>query len=488
MPGDTQTLRALRPDGWSADLVRKILVLALGYWGTGALGLLLAIPPGYATAVWPPSGIALAGLLVWGPRVWPGIFIGSFLVNAWVSFTATPSDITFTSFAVAASIGVGSTLQAVLAAWLIRKSVGVANLFVAASTTLAFAAIVAICCIVAATWGVATLSLAGVLELSSIGESWQTWWLGDLTGVLIILPALLTWKQFVPNDSTPAYVVETFGALALLAVVTGFVFYYQPPFGQAPYPLTFLPLPCLAWIACRTNAGGVALGTCLVSAIAIVATSSGSGPLVRDSANDSLLLLQTFTGISTLMALTLASAVTGHKAATATLRNLSRELRELALTDELTGVRNRRGFLLLADQTWRLAKRARVRCLLIFIDLDGLKEVNDTQGHQAGDALLVDAAGVLNRVFRESDVIGRVGGDEFAVLELVDGSDNSNAGAERLRLHVEEFNRQAERPYRLAMSCGVEELAPTADATLEELLARADRAMYERKRVQRLRR
>ena len=165
------------------------------------------------------------------------------------------------------------------------------------------------------------------------------------------------------------------------------------PLSGGAYPLSFLPLPCLVWIACRFKPGGVALATLLVSAIAVAATCNGLGPFARDTTNASLLLLQSFTGLTTTMALTLAAAVTGHKESEASLRRLSVELEQLALTDELTGLHNRRGFLLLADQGLRLARRTHARCLLVFVDLDGLKHVNDTQGHRAGDALIAGGSG-----------------------------------------------------------------------------------------------
>jgi diguanylate cyclase (GGDEF)-like protein len=469
---------------WSAELLRKIATLAFGYALTGALGLMLAVPPGYATAVWPASGIALAALLLWGTRIWPGIWLGSFMANVWASYSAQ-GDITALSTVVAANIGVGSTMQAMLTALLIRKWVGVNKLFETAPTTVAFAAIVAVCCFVASTWGVLTLKLAGVVELGALGESWRTWWLGDFIGILVMTPVLMTWRQLLPIDSRPWYVGETIGTLVLLTAVTAFVFYYQAPPGIVAYPITFLPLPFLVWIACRTNPGGVAFAACLVSAIAVVATSSGAGPFARSTTHESLIFLQSFTGLTTLTGMMLAAAICAHKAATESLRKITVELQQLALTDELTSVRNRRGFLLLADHAWRLARRARVRCLLMFIDVDGLKQVNDTHGHRTGDELLVDSAHILNSVFRETDVIGRVGGDEFAILELIDSVEPAEAGSKRLQRQIDEFNGLSGKVYRVSMSFGIEELPATAETTLEELLSRADTAMYERKRGRR---
>ena len=463
----------------------KLSILALGYALAGGLGLLLAIPPGYATAVWPPSGIALAALLLWGLRAWPGIWLGSFLVNVWVSLLPANAAISLTSLAVAGSIGLGSTLQALLGAFLLQRWVGVAKVFESGPTILAFAAVAALSCILASTWGVTTLSLAGLVSPNAYADSWRTWWLGDLIGVLIMTPVLLTWRQLLDIDGRGWRLAEAVGALGLLALLSWFVFFGPLPLRGGAYPLSFLPLACLVWIAFRFNPGCVALATCLVSAVAVFATSRGTGPFARDSANESLLLLQSFTGMAILTALTLAAAAAGLKKSEVSLRRLSAELERLALTDELTGLRNRRGFFLLADQALRLARRTQARCLLLFADLDGLKQVNDTQGHAAGDALIVDAAQLLTGVFRESDVVARLGGDEFAVLAFVDDSETSVAVNKRLQSRIDAFNRQAGRAVPLSISFGIEELPDAHEVDLEALISKADHAMYGSKRERR---
>jgi len=129
-----------------------------------------------------------------------------------------------------------------------------------------------------------------------------------------------------------------------------------------------------------------------------------------------------------------------------------------------------------------MARRARAKCVLVFIDLDGLKRVNDTRGHAAGDALITDTARVLGHVFRESDVVGRVGGDEFAVFALLDEQDGKTAVAARLQAEIDRFNAQVVPTLRIAMSIGIEEINSTADTPLDVLLSHADRAMYEKKR------
>jgi diguanylate cyclase (GGDEF)-like protein len=219
-----------------------------------------------------------------------------------------------------------------------------------------------------------------------------------------------------------------------------------------------------------------------LSLIAIGATAAGVGPFGDERSGGSLLSLQAYIGLTAIMALTLAAAVSGHRASARDLRSLSVEMEQLALTDELTGLRNRRGFLVLADQALRMARRTSAKCALVFADLDGLKQVNDTRGHAAGDALITDAARVFGEVFRESDVVARVGGDEFAVFAVLDEHDGAGAVEERLAAAIERFNAQAVPSLRISMSIGIEELQSRGDVPLDALLSRADRAMYERKR------
>lgn len=470
--------------GPATERLREIAILAVAYGVTGAIGLLLAIPPGYATSVWPPSGIALAGLLRFGPRVWPGVWLGSFAVNTWVALNATHAEFGNTAVVVAASIAAGSTLQALLGAYFLRRWIGVDRIFEYGPAVFGFAAVMAICCLVAATWGTTTLQLAGLLANGAYFDSWRTWWLGDVIGVLVFAPALLNWRQFLPAGTRRWKRLETAGALALLVALTTLVFFGQPSLTGVAYPLTFVPLPFLVWIACTTTPGVVAIATGLVSAIAIVATSQGAGPFAFGTTHASLLLLQGFTGLTTLTGLALSAAVTGHRAAEDSLRTLSSELHHLALTDDLTGLRNRRGFLMFADQARKLARRTRAKSLLVFIDIDGLKVVNDSLGHRAGDALLVDAARVLTAVFRDTDVIGRVGGDEFAVLALAEGGNAPDTISRRLESRIRELNAQPGRAYALSMSHGIQELPAAVHLSLDEQLAKADHAMYQRKRAQ----
>jgi two-component system cell cycle response regulator len=160
---------------------------------------------------------------------------------------------------------------------------------------------------------------------------------------------------------------------------------------------------------------------------------------------------------------------------------LDAELRSLALTDDLTGVYNRRAFHALAGQQLRLARRNGRELLLFFADVDHLKTINDTYGHREGDRALERVADSLERTFRNSDIIARLSGDEFAVLALEASSRDRDAILRRLQEHILEVSPREGR-YKLSLSVGMVKFDPRRDVSLADLLSRADRAMYEEKR------
>jgi len=160
---------------------------------------------------------------------------------------------------------------------------------------------------------------------------------------------------------------------------------------------------------------------------------------------------------------------------------LDRELRSLALTDDLTGLYNRRAFLALAGQQLRVTRRKAQGLLLFFADLDNLKEINDIYGHREGDLAIVRAADALEETFRNSDVIARLGGDEFAVLALEASCEDRNAILRRLDKTLKGSNSGDSR-YRLSLSVGMARFDPKRPVSLGKLIATADAAMYEEKK------
>lgn len=158
------------------------------------------------------------------------------------------------------------------------------------------------------------------------------------------------------------------------------------------------------------------------------------------------------------------------------------ELRALSLSDELTGLYNRRGFFILAEQQIKIAARTRRSMLLVSADLDGLKGINDRFGHQEGDRALVDAAQILRQSFRESDIHSRIGGDEFVVLVTEKPEINPDVLFRRLKENLEVFNRRVKRPYPFYISMGVAIFDPQNPVSLNELLVQADKSMYRNKK------
>jgi diguanylate cyclase (GGDEF)-like protein len=156
-------------------------------------------------------------------------------------------------------------------------------------------------------------------------------------------------------------------------------------------------------------------------------------------------------------------------------------LRELSLVDELTRAYNRRGFLTLAEQQIKVAHRTKKEMSLFYADLDDLKKINDSFGHDEGDAALTEAADLLKEAFRDSDIIARIGGDEFVVLAIDIAEGKVTALIRRLRERIQARNARAGTAYRLSFSLGVSRYDPDKPCTLQELLTQADRRMYEEK-------
>jgi signal transduction histidine kinase/CheY-like chemotaxis protein len=171
----------------------RILALALAYFVTGKLGLLMAIPPGYATVVWPPSGIALAAILLYGARLWPGVVIGSFAVNIATSFNPDPGGwVTAKSALIPLAIGGGAALQSLFGAFLVRRAVGSPLELVREREVIKFFLLAGpLGCLLNSTVGTSTLLLTESIQPEQVAFTWWTWWVGDTIGVGVATPLLL---------------------------------------------------------------------------------------------------------------------------------------------------------------------------------------------------------------------------------------------------------------------------------------------------------
>jgi signal transduction histidine kinase len=198
-----------------------IALTAAAYYASGRLGLLLAIPPGYATAVWPPSGIALAALLVGGRRCWPGVWLGSMLINLPTGFAAGDFSLG-ESLWVPAAIATGATLQALLGEWLIERFVGYDDLLDQETDVIPLLVLGGpVACLVNAFVGVGTLHFADKIAAEGLLVNWGTWWIGDTIGVLVVTPLVLLWSKrpWVGGPASRIWVSVPLVTLVTLVVV-----------------------------------------------------------------------------------------------------------------------------------------------------------------------------------------------------------------------------------------------------------------------------
>lgn len=168
--------------------------------------------------------------------------------------------------------------------------------------------------------------------------------------------------------------------------------------------------------------------------------------------------------------------------AKALLAKQAAELHEITLFDELTGLHNRRGFFFIAETQLKMAKRKKQSVLLIMIDVDGLKYINDTYGHKEGDVMLKELAAIIKSTFREPDVVARMGGDEFVVFAAEPDENNAEDIELRLKENIDEFNARSCHPFQLMASIGKVFCKVKENSTIDELLDDADKIMYEKKR------
>jgi diguanylate cyclase (GGDEF)-like protein len=163
-------------------------------------------------------------------------------------------------------------------------------------------------------------------------------------------------------------------------------------------------------------------------------------------------------------------------------KRMEQEIVSLSLTDELTGLHNRRGFSLLAEHELKLAYRFKRSVSLFFCDLDGLKTINDSYGHAEGDEALKEVAAIIKETFREADIPARFGGDEFVILAPDTNIDSAETLPKRLQANAENHRRKSERPYQITLSVGISRFDPDTPHTVNELISQADELMYQQKK------
>ncbi|WP_425356882.1 MASE1 domain-containing protein [Streptomyces inhibens] len=286
----------------------QILVVAGVYYGSAQLGLLQELVRGQVTPLWPPTGIALTALLLFGPRIWPGIALGAFLVNVSLG----------PSLLVVLAIVAGNTLGPVLSYRLLERA-GFRVQMDRLRDAVALVCLGALTgMLVSATVGSGVLVLSGALTTGDFWPTWAVWWTGDAMGVLVITPVLLLLSsaRWPPGARVRLY---RWAEAVLLAGCTLAVMLLAV---SSSVNLLFLVSPCLIWAAFRFERAGAAPCALLVSTVAIIAAAEQSGPFAHHDLFTNMVTLQAFNGITALTALLLAAVVTER-------RNTHREIQRV---------------------------------------------------------------------------------------------------------------------------------------------------------------
>jgi PAS domain S-box-containing protein len=383
--------------------------LTLLYVLAARIGLSFAFLHASATPVWPPTGIALAALLLLGPGMWPAVFAGALIANL----------LTAGSIATSLGIALGNTLEAVIGATLVIRLAGGRAVFDRAPDIFKFVGLAALSTAASATIGVTSLGLAGEARWADYGAIWVTWWLGDAAGALVVTPLLLLWSR--PASRTPGRLqaLEAAGVVTAAAAIGAVVFGGILPGGMAYAPMAFVCIPPLLWAAFRFGQREAATLIALLSGIAVAATARGTGPFALATPNASLLLLQAFMATMAVTMLPLGAVVSEWRRTTQQLRT--------ALADQAALLHQR-------EQATAAARESEARLhRMIHAAMDAILSVDERQR-------IVIFNGAAERMFRctAAEAVGQPL-DRFIPPRV----------REAHRRHVEEFGRHGATARRM---------------------------------------
>jgi len=274
-----------------------MIITAVIYFATARLSLLLAVGNTNATSVWPPSGIALAVLLLWGYRMGPAVLLGAFFANA---LALKGSGLTPVSYlAVSLTTAVGNMLEGMIGAWFIRRFAGTENPFNTMKSLFVFIIFGSLLATMVSAWiGVGSYCFASG-QWTVAAQMWPTWWLGDAAGILIVTPMIILFTRKAFPAISGVKFIEAVLVFLVLIGSSGVIFGYN-------YQLQYMIIPPLVWIALRFGRLCSATAVFMVSAIAMLCTISGAGPLAAQASHKSLLYLQTYIGVISMITLCLS--------------------------------------------------------------------------------------------------------------------------------------------------------------------------------------
>lgn len=445
------------------------------YWYTGIslstlyfllakLGLIFTTVTDNITLIWPPTGLALFALLVFGPRFWPWVAVGAFAANM------------TTGIPLLAGLGIatGNTLEAIAGVYLLRLVNFDSHLSrVRDVLSLVFLA-AGISTLVSATIGVLSLVLSGVIPRDIFLQAWVTWWMGDAMGDLVFAPLLLSWWLKEQVKLTGWYTLEAIVLFLSLGVVTQFVFSGQYTLWEQDLPLTFMTYPFLIWASLRFGMRGATSTVLLIGSILLAHIILHQGLFSQGSTFQSLSLLWLYTNFLAITSMVLAAAINERRLA-------EMGMRHLALHDHLTGLPNRFSLHDRIEQAIKHMSRQGQGFALLYIDVDRFKTINDSLGHSVGDEMIKEIGRRLVKCVRKEDTVSRLGGDEFVLLlEEVKRPQELHKITDKIINSIHEPVKLKDSELHTSVSVGIC-LYPNDGHNAETLLKHADIAMYRAK-------
>jgi len=453
-----------KPGGWEALRARlareQTILVSFGvlYAALGRLGLALGYDHLAVTLIWPSSGLALGALLILGYRIWPAIFCAAVVVYASV-LGPVPSVLLMAG---------GHTLESVLAAYLVNRYADGRHALQNPANSFRFAGIALLASTASGpTLNALSLVATGVAAWTDYGLIWLALSLGSFLGMLLVAPVVALYSQG-PERWRPAQLVEA-GVVLIVLLLTGLIAFFEFPIRLRGFPNELLVMPVLLWAVFRLGRRAAASALLAVAVIVIAGTLNGYGNFIRETPFGSLVVVEVFLAGIAVMTLSLAALASDYSVAEA-------QLRELVVTDPLTGLPNYRRLLEVLQMEIARAARHNRQFAVVFFDMDGLKRINDEMGHLIGSRAVCRLAETLRSACRETDTPARYGGDEFvAVL-----SDTDYEGAKLVVKRTNErLHADTDQP-RLAVSSGIA-VYPRDGGTPTTLLSAADRALYANK-------
>ncbi|MDX1756095.1 MAG: diguanylate cyclase [Marinobacter sp.] len=475
----------------------------LGAW----VGVHFAALSSGIVILWPPNAVLLAAMLSTHSRHWPALAAAALIAEV-------AADVPAFTVVEALLFGLVNVAECLLAAGLIRYALsrynkGEMDWRVPRDVTVFLVVVFFVVSPMAAVGGASIYSF--VLERESpFLTFWRLWWVGDATGLIVLTPLIHMllhirrhWRDMALTIANQAEITAAW--LCTLAICFAiFSVEIQSQNYLAVTPLLAIVLP--VWIAIRFGSLPGSLLSASVALYAAFATAADLGPFIRQQQDQSALLTQEFTGLFTVLLIYVAAFVQQNRRhtreltsalselqslaeeleervrqRTTELRQANRQLRDLALTDDLTGIANRRQLYAAGTREQERSQRTGHPFAILLLDIDHFKQVNDNHGHDAGDTCLKQFAQILSSQIRSMDQVGRWGGEEFLIIVPESHHVNLAALGEKILRSVANHRfRINQHSLRLTVSIGA---ATWKGGYFDRLVSQADRALYEAKRA-----